>query len=77
MADLEYDLNNKIICKSQNGIEPGVRKCKRFFLLECHTYRKCSMETSRNSLKLKFGIKVIKSAVTFVTKVLYCSVSSL
>ena len=29
-------------------------------LLEYHTRRKCSMEISRNAVKVKFGIKVIK-----------------
>ena len=39
--------------------EPGVRKGKRS-LLACHTRRKCSMETTRNSVKVKVGIKVMK-----------------
>ena len=41
------------------GTEPGVRKGKRS-LLACHTRCKCSMETTRNSVKVKVGIKVIK-----------------
>ena len=43
----------------QKGTEPGVRKGKRS-LLACHTRSKCSMETTRNSVKVKLGIKVIK-----------------
>ena len=41
------------------GTEPGVRsgKCS---LLACHTRCKCSMETTRNSVKVKVGIKVMK-----------------
>ena len=43
----------------KRGTEPGVRKGKRS-LLACHTRCKCSMETTHNSVKVKFGIKVIK-----------------
>ena len=32
-------------------------------LLACHTRRQCSIETSCNSIKVKFGIKVIKMGV--------------
>ena len=42
----------------KRGTEPGVRKGKRS-LLACHTRCKCSMETTHNSVKVKFGIKVI------------------
>ena len=41
------------------GTEPGVRKGKRS-LLASHTRCKCSMETTHNSVKVKFGIKVMK-----------------
>ena len=37
------------------GTKPGVRKGKRP-LLACHTRCKCSMETTRNSVKVKLGI---------------------
>ena len=39
--------------------EPGVRKCKRS-LAASHTRCKCSVETTRNLLKVKPGIKVMK-----------------
>ena len=38
--------------------EPGVRKAKRS-LLACHIGCKCSMETSRTSVNVKLGIKVM------------------
>ena len=41
------------------GTEPGVRKGKRS-LLASHTRCKCSMETTRNSVMVKPGIKVNK-----------------
>ena len=41
------------------GTGPGVRRSKRS-LLACHTRCKCSMETTRNSVKVKVGIKVMK-----------------
>ena len=44
---------------AKSGTEPGVRKGKRS-LLACHTRCKCSMETTRNSVKVKVGIKVMK-----------------
>ena len=43
----------------QWGTEPGVRKGKRS-QLECHARCKCSMETTRNSVKVKVGILVMK-----------------
>ena len=43
---------------SNRGTEQGVRKGKRA-LLACHTRCKCSMESNHNSMKVKFGIKVI------------------
>ena len=36
---------------SHMGTEPGVRRDKRS-LLACHTRYKCSMETTRNSVKV-------------------------
>ena len=41
------------------GTEPGVRKGKRS-LLASHIRCICSMETTHNSVKVKFGIKVMK-----------------
>ena len=40
-------ISNKSICKSQKGVEPGVRKGKRS-MLACHTRRKCSRYTAYN-----------------------------
>ena len=39
--------------------ESGVRKGKRS-LLACHTRCKCSMESIRDSVKFKLGIKLMK-----------------
>ena len=47
------------------GTEPGVRKGKRS-LLACYTRCKCSMETTRNSVKVKVGIKVMKFAESMI-----------
>ena len=44
---------------SKRGTEPGVRKGKRS-LLASRTHCKCSMETTHNSVKVNFGIKVMK-----------------
>ena len=53
-------LNNWSISNSPKGeTEPGVRKGKRS-LLANHTRCKCSMETTRNSMKVNSGIKVMK-----------------
>ena len=53
-------LNNWSISKSQKkGTEPVVRKGKRS-LLACHVRCKCCIETTRNSAKVKLGIKVMK-----------------
>ena len=41
------------------GTEPGVWKGKSS-LLACHTCCKCSLETTRNSVKVKIAIKVMK-----------------
>ena len=49
----------------KRGTEPGVRKGKRS-LLACHTRCKCSMETTRNSVKVKLGIKVMKSVESLI-----------
>ena len=40
-------------------MEPGVRKGK-FSLLACHTRCTCSIETTRNLLKVEVGIQVMK-----------------
>ena len=40
--------------------EPGVRKGKRFLLLASSTSCECSMETTRNSVKVNAGNKVMK-----------------
>ena len=45
--------------KSQKGTEPGVRKGKRS-LLASHIRCKCSIETTRNSVKVKPCITVMK-----------------
>ena len=42
-----------------NGTEPGVRSGKQY-LLARHTGCKYSMETSRNLVKVKLGIKVME-----------------
>ena len=52
-------LNKWSTSKSQKGMEPGVRKAKRY-LLAYHTRYKCSMETTRISVKVKLGIKAMK-----------------
>ena len=43
----------------KKGTKPGVRKGKRS-LLASYTRCKYSMETTRNSVKVKLGIKVMK-----------------
>ena len=50
------------------GTEPGVRKGKRS-LLACHTGCKCSMETTRNSVKVKVGLKVMKLVECLIGRV--------
>ena len=50
------ELEHKQVPKT--GTEPGVRKGKRS-LLASHTRCKCSIETTRNSMKVKPGIKVM------------------
>ena len=45
---------------NKEATEPGVWKGKRS-LLACHTRCKCSMEITHNSVKVKLGIKVMKS----------------
>ena len=61
MASLVKLVNTWSISKSPRGggAEPGVRKGKRS-LLASNTRCKCSMETTRNSVKVKPGIKVMK-----------------
>ena len=54
---LLHQLEHKQVPK--RGTEPGVRKGKRS-LLASHTRCKCSMETTRNSVMVKPGIKVMK-----------------
>ena len=51
-----YRLERKQVPKS--GTESGVRKGKRS-LLACITCCKHSMETTRNSVKVRFGINVM------------------
>ena len=46
------------ISKSQKGKEPGLRKGK-LSLLASHTHRKCFLETTRNSVKVKLGNKLM------------------
>ena len=50
------DLNNMSIPK---GMEPGIQKGEHS-LLACRTRCKCTMNTTRNTIKVKFGIKVMK-----------------
>ena len=52
------ELGHKYVPKSET--EPGVRKGKRS-LLACHTQCKQSIETTRNTVKIKLGIKVMKN----------------
>ena len=52
-------LNNSSISKSQTGTKPCVRKNKRS-PLACHIHCKCSVETTRNSMKVNLGIKVME-----------------
>ena len=52
------------------GTEPGVRRGKRS-PLACHTRCKCSMETTRNSLKVKLGNQVM----TLVESLIGCRVT--
>ena len=54
------NLSQQLEHKSPKGrTEPGVREGKRS-LLKCHTRCKCSMETTRYSVKVKLCIRVIK-----------------
>ena len=50
----------------KKGTEPDFRKGKRS-LLACHACFKLSMETTRNSVKVKFGIKVMKSVKSLIS----------
>ena len=50
----------------KRGTEPGVRKGKRS-LLACHTRCKCSIETTRNSVKVNLVIKVIKLVESLIS----------
>ena len=43
----------------KRGTEPGVRKGKRS-LLTCHIRCKCSMETTRYSVKVKLGNRIMR-----------------
>ena len=63
------------ICKSKNGTVPGARKDKSS-LLACHIRHICCIGTPRNSVKFKFGMKVIKFVIKFNIMVLYRSVSA-
>ena len=53
--------SSKDMASSRNLVStiPRVRKGKRS-LLACHTRRKCSMENTHKSVKVKLGIQVIK-----------------
>ena len=48
-----------VLASPQKRTEPGVWKGKRS-LLASHTRCKCVMKTTRNSVKIKPGIKVMK-----------------
>ena len=52
--------------KSQKITEPGVWKGKRSLLSYPIRY-KCSMETTRNSVKVKLGIKVMKLVESMIS----------
>ena len=54
------------------GTEPGVRKGKRA-LMACHTRCKRFMETTRNSVKVKFGIKVMKLMESLIGRGCHCN----
>ena len=54
-----HQLEHNQVPKWGGGAEPGVRKGKRS-LLSWHIRRKCSMETTHNSVKVKVGNKVMK-----------------
>ena len=45
---------------------PSVRKGKRY-LLACHTRCKCSMETTKNSMKVKIAINVMKLVESLIS----------
>ena len=57
----ETGLNNLCISKSpkKGGRNQESGKGKRS-MLACHTRCKCSMETTRNSVKVKIGIRFMK-----------------
>ena len=55
--NLSQQFEHKQFPKSET--DPGVWKGRRS-LLACHTRCKCSMATTRNSMKVKRGIKFIK-----------------
>ena len=57
----------------KRGTEPCARRGKRS-LLACHTRCKCSMETTHNSMKVKFGIKVIKTETSILCLIRHASV---
>ena len=52
-------LDKRNISKCQKGKEQGVGKGK-YSKLSCHTRCKYSIETTRNSVKVKLGMKVIE-----------------
>ena len=54
--------SGKIRTSSPKGPKPGVRKDKRS-LLACNIRCKCSMETTRNSVKAKLVTKVMRKLV--------------
>ena len=60
MARLGNWSQNWRISKSQKETEPGVQKGKRFRLVLCHIRCKCSMETTRNMVEVKLGIKFMQ-----------------
>ena len=56
---MKTGLDNQSICKppKRDGTRcPGGKR----FMLACHTCCKCSTETTRNLVKFKLGIKVMK-----------------
>ena len=56
-GDICLDIRTHASPKVQSWTGPGVRRSKRP-LLACRTRWKCSLETSHNEVKVKFGNKV-------------------
>ena len=68
---LSIDREYASLKQGRNNVKNGV-----YSLLTCHTRRECSVETSCNSVKVKFGIKVMELVVKFRIKVSFYSLST-